>query len=249
MQPAARGPRLLLAIVQHDAAIVALILLLYAAGSAAARWDNRVRAARAAATIIVRLCKALCLLVVLLYVADVFVYHFFVTRLYIGDIVTFASEPRAALSLLRSGWRVISGHHPWKLAIGAVLAVLLLRACYVFLAKPLRSPLRSRLLAVAAMPLAALAVVPVPGYFYSFHDQALYENFVERNEIRPDPSATASTFAPCTSGTRAAIAALTILIPSAPGPRCAIICAHPTGRTSPRRLSPSITTVLNSAAS
>ncbi len=182
MQPASRGPRLFFAVVQHDAAIFALILLLYAAGSAMARWDHRSGAARAAAAVLARLCAASCLFVLFLYAADVFAYHFFVTRLYIGDLVTFSLEPRAAVSLLRSGWLVISDRQPWKLAIGAVLVALLLRACYGFLAKPIRSPVGSRSLAVAAVLLAVLSVMPVPSYLYSFHDQALYENFIERNE-------------------------------------------------------------------
>ena len=52
MQPAARGPRLLLAMIQHDSAIFALMLLFYAAGSAAARWNSPVGVRRAFATIL-----------------------------------------------------------------------------------------------------------------------------------------------------------------------------------------------------
>jgi len=181
MQPEAAGP-IFFAVVQHDAAIFALMLLLCAAGSAATRWSNHTGMAAGVATILARLCKGACLLVVLLYAADVFVYHFFVTRLYASDIVTFSKEPRAALSMVRSGWRVISDHPLWKLAILGVFIVLLLRTCYVFLVEPARPNLRNRLLALVAVPFAILSLVPVPGHFYSFDDKPLYENFIQSNE-------------------------------------------------------------------
>lgn len=182
MRPAARGPRLLFAIVQHDVAIVALMLLLYAAASALAKWKKDDGKARVFTAVLSRLCMASCLLVALVYVADALVYEFFVTRLYIGDIVTFSAEPRAALSLLRTGSRVVIHRQPWKLAIGCVLIALLFRACYLLLARPVRSPLRGQYLVLVAALLVLLSVTPLPGYVYSFYDHALYQNFIERNE-------------------------------------------------------------------
>jgi phosphoglycerol transferase MdoB-like AlkP superfamily enzyme len=180
MQPAATGP-IFFAVVQHDAAILALILLLYAAGAAAARKNNGAGVALGAASTLSKLSMAASLVVALLYATDAFAYYFFDTRLYASDIVTFSSEPRAALSLLRSGWWVILGYPVWKLAIIAAAILLLLRAYYLLLAKPLRPPPRSRFLAATAIPLAILSFVPVPGYVYSFGDKPLYENFIQRN--------------------------------------------------------------------
>jgi hypothetical protein len=137
MRPAATGP-IFFAVVQHDAAILALILLLYAAGAAAARKNNGAGVALGAASTLSKLSMAASLVVALLYATDAFAYYFFDTRLYASDIVTFSSEPRAALSLLRSGWWVISGYPVWKLAIIAAAILLLLRAYYLLLAKPLR---------------------------------------------------------------------------------------------------------------
>lgn len=178
--PHAIGP-IFLAVVQHDAMIFAVMLLLYAAGSAAARWNNGGGMARAASMIFSKLCMAAFLFVVLLYVADVLAYNFFATRLYVNDIVEFSSEPRAVLSLLSAGWRASSQHPTWKLSIYAALIFMLLRACYVLLAEPMRSPLRSRFLVVAAVPLAILSLVPVPGYHFHFFDRRLYDNFIECN--------------------------------------------------------------------
>ncbi len=180
MQPAARGP-IFLAIVQHDGAIVALLLLLYATASAAANWKRSGTFSRAGAAILSKLCMLAFLLVVLLYAVDVFAYHFFVTRLYARDIVTFSSESQGVLSLLRTGLRVMGTHAKWKLAIDAALALLLLRACYLLVARPLCSPLRRRFLLVAAVFLAAFWLVPMPSYVYSFVDRPLFENFIERN--------------------------------------------------------------------
>jgi lipoteichoic acid synthase len=181
MQPAARGPRLFLAVFQHDAAIAALLLLLYAGGSTLARWKEDGGRTRAGANILSKLCMGAILLVTLLYAADVFVYHFFVTRLYARDVVTFSQQPRAVFSLFHSGGHVVMDRQPWKLAIGALLAMLLLRACYLLLVKPVHSPLRNRFLVGAAVLLVTLWLVPVPSYVYSFIDRPLFENFIESN--------------------------------------------------------------------
>ena len=180
MQPAARG-HIAFAVVQHDGAIFALLLLLYAAGSAIASRNKDGGIAGAAATTFSKLCIVAFLLVILLYAADVAAYHFFVTRLYARDIVTFSSEPRGVFSLLRTGWRVMSARAAWKLAIDVALALLLLRACYVLLARPLRPQVRGGFPVGAALLLAIFWHVPVPDYVYSFTDRALFENFIERN--------------------------------------------------------------------
>jgi len=180
MRPVAVGP-LFLAVLQHDAAILALILLLWAAGSAAARRSDRTGTARVVATILSKLCIAISLAIVFLYAADAFAFYFFGTRLYASDIATFSFEPRAALSLLRSGWRVMNGHRAWKLAI-IVAILLLLRACFMLLAKPERLLLRGRYLMVAAVSLAILWQIQIPGHIHAVGNKVLYENFIERNK-------------------------------------------------------------------
>jgi lipoteichoic acid synthase len=95
--------------------------------------------------------------------------------------VKFSPGPRAALSLLRSGVRLAYQRPAWKFAIEAALLLMLLRACSMLLARPARSMLRSWSSPVAALPLAMLWIVPVPGYVYTFVDRPLYENFIECN--------------------------------------------------------------------
>ena len=181
MKPAARGPRLLLAMIQHDSAIFALMLLFYAAGSAAARWNSPDRVRRTLATIASKLCLLASLVVLLVYAIDAVVYQFFNTRLYVADVITFAPEWRAALTLVRSGLHILRHHRRW-IAIGLVVALPIVRACYKLLAEPVRSPVRGRLLAAVAVLLVAVSLVPFPFTVFSFWDRFLYQNFVERNE-------------------------------------------------------------------
>jgi lipoteichoic acid synthase len=180
MRPAARG-HIVLGVVQHDGAIFALLLLLFAAGSTFASWSRDGRVTPSVGTILSKLCIGSFLFVLLLYAADVAAYHFFITRLYLSDIVTFSSERHAVLSLLSSAWRVTRARPPWRLAIDVALALLLLRTCYVLLVIPVRSPLRSRFLVGAALVLLLLWPMPVPDYVYSYIDRPLFENFIERN--------------------------------------------------------------------
>jgi lipoteichoic acid synthase len=180
MRPAARG-HIVLGVIQHDGAIFALLLLLVAAGSTFARWSREGRMTPTVGTILSKLCMGSFLLVLLLYAADVAAYHFFITRLYLSDIVTFSSEPHAVLSLLSSGWRVMRARPLWRVSIDIALALLLLRTCYVLLVMPVRSPVRSRFLVAAALVLLLLWPLPVPDYVYSFIDRPLFENFIERN--------------------------------------------------------------------
>jgi hypothetical protein len=180
MRPEAKGP-VLFAIVQHDAVIFALLVLLYALGSSGSLGNDSRGIRGALLTILRKLCLAACILVVLLYGADVFAFHFFTTRLYARDIVQFAAEPRAVFTVLRSHVRGILVRPAWKLTIDAVLITVLLRACYLLVAKPARSRLRSPLLLAIELPLLILWLVPVPIYVYSFVDRFLYENFIECN--------------------------------------------------------------------
>ncbi len=178
---AARGPRLFLATFQHDAAIFALVLFLYVAAQSLGS-DIRPGMTRITARIFSKLCMLALVLVLVIYAADVFAFHFFGTRLYAADIVTFSSEHRAIESLLRSGLRATSGDSLWKDAIEVLVIFLWLRAFYLLLAKPQDSPLPKRFLVGAAVLLTMVWLVPVPGYVYSFYDRALYQNFIERNE-------------------------------------------------------------------
>lgn len=180
MRPEAKGP-IFFAILQHDAAIFALLVLLYALGSSAPSRSGGRGIRGAVSTILSKLCLAACVLIVLLYGADVFAYHFFTTRLYARDIVQFAAEPRAVFTVFRSHVRGILVRPAWKLAIDAVLIAVLVRACYLLVTKPARSRLRSPLLLAIELPLVILWLVPVPGYVYSFIDRPLYENFIECN--------------------------------------------------------------------
>ncbi len=180
MRPAASGP-IFFAIVQHDAAIVAFSLLFYIAGCAATRWDSDTRKVRAASSVLARLCMAASLSIVLLYAADAFAYFVFGTRLYASDIVTFASEPRGVLSLLRPGLRAISHLSAKRLAAFALVTLVVLRAPYMLLARPVRPVLKSRFLVVASVCLLTLWLIPVPYYFYSFGDKPLFKNVVEIN--------------------------------------------------------------------
>jgi len=181
MQPAASG-RILFAVAQHDGAIVALLLLLYAAGSALPKkWGSKGGLARVFTITLSKLFIVAFLVMVLAYAVDVAAYQFFITRLYARDIVTFSLEPRGVFSLVRTGWHVIGARAPWKLAIDAAVAVLLLRSCWLLLAGPVRSPLHSGYLVGTALALVMFWRVPVPEYVYSFADRPLFENFIERN--------------------------------------------------------------------
>lgn len=179
MAPAARGS-ILFAMLQHDCEIFALLLLFYAAASACTTV-SRNSSHKPVATVLSKLCIFVFLVVALLYTADVFAYNFFITRLYASDIVTFSSESHGVFSLLRSGLGVLGAHAKWKLAVDALIAVLLLRSCYLLLVRPVRSPLPSRFLVGATVPLIVFWLLPIPGYVYSFVDRPLFENFIERN--------------------------------------------------------------------
>lgn len=175
MRPAATG-WIVLEVIQHDAIILALLLLFCAVGfEIARRWSGR------AAVTGSRLCIATGLAVVLLYTVDVFAYYFFATRLYVSDIVTFSSELRSVFSLLRTGWLIASTIPAWKLAVAAVMVSAALYMCWLLLARAARQPGRSGSLGAGTFLLLVFYVVPFPGHVYSFGDKPLFENFIERN--------------------------------------------------------------------
>lgn len=175
MQPRATDS-IHLAVVQHDLGIFSAILILFAAGGVLAR-----RKVGTAGVMLSRFSLSVCLLIVLLYLTDVFIFYFFGTRLYLADIVTFSSEQDAAISLLGTAGRVIADLPLWKSVaiIGATL--LLLRASYVLISRPARPEVYCRSVLAVAVVSAALYLVPAPGFVYSFGDKPLFENFVERN--------------------------------------------------------------------
>lgn len=175
MRPASTG-WIVLEVVQHDAIILALLLLLCAAGfEVGRRWSGRLGA------FVARLCVGAGLILVVLYMVDVFAYYFFATRLYVSDVVTFSAELRSVFSLVRTGWLIASGISTWKLAVAAVMVSAALYTCGLLLARAARPPGRSRVLAGAIVLLLVLHLVPLPVYFYSFADKPLFENFIERN--------------------------------------------------------------------
>ena len=181
MQPAASGP-IQLAVLQHDAGFFALMSALYAIASLLHRWRSAGRWMSAVTVVIAELFNALCLLLVVVYLADVFVYRFFVTRLYASDVLTFSHEIHAGFTLSRSGLRGILHHRPWKLAVLAGSIVMLMRAYYVLLAQPTRMRTTGFLGAASASIFLLLWLLPAPNRFYSFNDKPLYENVVERNK-------------------------------------------------------------------
>ena len=179
MRPAARGD-ITIAVLQHDAAIAALLLLLYSAALVFGRNNNQANSGTVSA-ILSKVCILVFLLIVVLYTADVAAYHFFVTRLYASDIVTFSGEPRSIVSLLQVSGHILGVKSLWKLAIGVALAFVLLRACYLLVVKTGQSSMPILPLLGTAVGLGIVWAIPVPDYVYSFVDRPLFENFIERN--------------------------------------------------------------------
>jgi phosphoglycerol transferase MdoB-like AlkP superfamily enzyme len=175
MRPAATG-WIVLEVVQHDAIIFALLLLLCAVGlEVVRRWSGL------AAVTISRVCIAAGLTVAISYTLDVFAYYFFNTRLYASDIVTFSSELRSVYSLLRTGWLIAGSIPAWKLGIATVIGLVALYTCWLLLGHAARQPGRSRSLAAGTFLLMAFYELPCPGYVYTFADKPLFENFIEVN--------------------------------------------------------------------
>jgi lipoteichoic acid synthase len=175
MRPASTG-WIVLEVLQHDAIVLALLLLCCAAGFEVGR-----RGSGRTARLVARLCVGAGLLLVVLYMVDVFAYYFFATRLYVSDVVTFSAELRSVFSLIRTGWLIASKISAWKLAVAGVMVAAAFVTCWLLLARASRPPARSRALYAAIVLLLGLHFVPLPVYFYSFADKPLFENFIERN--------------------------------------------------------------------
>lgn len=179
MQPAAAGP-LGVAVARHDAGYIALVAGFFALACALNRLRSYGRWLGRTAFVIAEVCAATCLLLVILYVADVLVYRFFLTRLYASDIVTFSRETHAGFTLSRSGLRGFFHHTPWKLAALAGGIFVFLRAV-VLLFRPAKWNPRGLAAAVFAVVLLTVWLYPISDRFYSFDDKPLYENLLERN--------------------------------------------------------------------
>lgn len=174
MQPAATSS-IFFAVVQHDAPIFSMIFMLYYFGICLARRHSMV------SKFLAKLCFFLCLSIVFLYLADVFAYYFFTTRLYVADIVTFSSEMGSALTLLKSGLKIFSKFSLWKIAVITLFAVIVLHSFCALIALSEKKRPHNLLSLTTALLLMGLYLTPVPGYVYSFGDKPLFENFIERN--------------------------------------------------------------------
>jgi lipoteichoic acid synthase len=175
MSPGAAGP-LFLSIVKRDSGIFAAVFVLY---SLAAVLKSGAGLSRA---ILARLCLCLCLAVIFIYVFDVFVYHYFNTRLYVHDVVTFSSDLHMVGLWSNSGSKAVLHSNPLKLLALLGAALILARASVHLMTKPLLGSHHPRwLLPLTALPLATY-IFPASPYFYCPNDKPLYENVVERNK-------------------------------------------------------------------
>jgi lipoteichoic acid synthase len=181
MQPAADGP-IGGAVMQHDAKLFAIILVLYALGGILLRWMGKTQTVIACTRILARITLAGCLALILLYEVDVFVYHFFVTRLYAADIVTFSGEIHGGLTLLHTGLRTMLTRRVWKVAALFTAIALVLRALALLVVRGPSRYFRIRIIAIAILPFLAVAWWPHAESAYGYDDKPLYENVIERNK-------------------------------------------------------------------
>lgn len=180
MRPPAAGP-IGFAILQHDSKLFAFMLLLYVIAQTAQSWKCRSRFSRIAAQIFAKSFLLAVLLLILLYAADVFVYNFFLTRLYASDIVTFSHELTGGVTLIRTGIRIVLSRPTRHRLMLAVLIALYLRANYSLLINGTSKIIRRGYVAAIAAPFFVLLFLASPKQLYAFDDKPLYENFVERN--------------------------------------------------------------------
>lgn len=169
------------AIVQHDAGFFALVLICYAAACFLRSLRSNGKSVRWGARLLAALCAGICLVLVVVYLADVLVYRFFITRLYTSDIVTFSREKHAAFTLSRAALRGFFHHTPWKIAALFGWIFLLVRACVLLLFRPSSRYGKGVGAASCAFGLLLLWILPIANRFYSFDDKPLYENVLERN--------------------------------------------------------------------
>lgn len=163
----------LIALVQHDAAILAVLLFLYTL--------NLYFRAGAITRHLAAVTRAIFISIFAIYVIDVFAYFFFGTRLYISDAVTFSGEMNSFGTLLRTGLSTTFARRGWIVAVAAIGFGAIVYFSFAFVGG--RSTLRPRALPIlsAAVLLAAFYLIPLPSYVYAFGDKALFENFAERN--------------------------------------------------------------------
>ncbi|WP_196758307.1 LTA synthase family protein [Brucella anthropi] len=162
-----------IALIQHDAAILAALLFLYAF-NLYFRKNSKLRYLATTA-------RALCILIILIYIIDILAYFFFATRLYISDAVTFSGEMDSFETLLRTGFNIVTAKQGWIVVIAAIGVGAVVYFSFVFVSgrsNARLSPLP--ILSVGGM-LAAFYLVHLPAYVYAFGDKPLFENFAERN--------------------------------------------------------------------
>ncbi len=158
----------LVALVQHDAILFALLMLLYAVGAMLQRSGH------ALVSLVVRI---LAVTVFVVYIADVFAYFFFGTRLYVSDIVTFSGETGAVETLVRTGL----ARRGWETLLAAVGVSIILYACLAYILRRRTAGQRAWPFMALCLLLAAVYFVRFPTYVYAFGDKPLFENVVERN--------------------------------------------------------------------
>lgn len=180
MRPEAVG-RIGFAVLQHDAKLFVFMLVLYGLSHAFQHWVPGKGIAGVVSRVVAKIFLSAVIFLTILYAADVFIYHFFETRLYVSDIVTFSHELTGGFTLIRTGARMIFHHPSWKLIVIAGAAGLFLRSNFVLLAKGVSTTIPGRYIVATAIPIFVLPFMPVPTHFYAFDDKPLYENFIERN--------------------------------------------------------------------
>ena len=127
--------------------------------------------------------KALMVVVVWLYTADVLVYRYFRTRLYFLDVMEFRREAAAAYSMFESGVSVMMAIPRIKvLAVAVLLGTWLLAQGVLVLRRSKVSPLRMTVVGVVAVVLIVAARRPLPETWYHYGDKLLFENVFRRNE-------------------------------------------------------------------
>jgi lipoteichoic acid synthase len=161
-------------VVQHDARVMTAVFAFLTLGATTNVISGRTRSK--AVRLLAKSLTLCGLLVLGVYVLDVFAIYSFATRLYLSDLVTFSSELESVSSLVRPAVAVLLGLSNWKLVCMAAGAALFSRACYLLVFRSLTPTW----VGGGALLVLALAFLPLPGYA-SFDDKPLYENVFERN--------------------------------------------------------------------
>ena len=177
MSPAAIGPRLELAIPKHDAAIASVMVLLYGMSLWSGRFEGRI------GVTLVSLYRLGVVVLLIIFAADVCVYYFFATRLYLSDLITFSSELGAVESILRTAARIIRDLGIVRILILGALLFFVISTSLRYLTQARVASRSGPLVAgVVALALAGLWMVPLPEDAFAYGDKPLYENVLERNK-------------------------------------------------------------------